>query len=56
MADKFMYISNDDRQNYSFCTIQLVVDMFRQLNESLNQSKSIKVPKVVKPKNKKMLL
>ena len=28
MADKLMYISNDDTQNYPFSRLQLVVEMF----------------------------
>ena len=39
------YISNDDTQNSHFCRLQLLV-------ESTNQN-SLKVPKVVKPTNKK---
>ncbi len=27
MADKFMYICNDDTQNYPFCRLHLVVEM-----------------------------
>ena len=27
MADKLMYIPNDDKQNYPFCILQLVVEM-----------------------------
>ena len=28
MADKMMYIQNDDTQNYSLCRSQLVVETF----------------------------
>ena len=28
MADKLMYITNDDTQNYPFCRLQLVVGTF----------------------------
>ena len=28
MADKFIYIPNDDTQNYPFCTLKLVVETF----------------------------
>ena len=49
MANKFMYISNDDTQYYPFCRLQLsgwnVLET--QLNESTNQN-TIKVPKAVK--------
>ena len=53
MAGKLMYISNDDTQNYPFCRLQLVAEMFdTQINKPTNK----KVPKVVKPTNKKTLL
>ena len=32
IADKLMYVPNDDTQNYSFCRLQLVDT---QLNESI---------------------
>ena len=51
MAGKLMYISNDDSQNYNWWLKRLDT----QLNEPINQN-SIKVPKVVKPINKKTLL
>ena len=28
MADKLLYIPNDDKQNYPFCRLQLVVETF----------------------------
>ena len=28
MGDKFMYITNDETQNYPFCILQLVLEMF----------------------------
>ena len=31
MADKFMYISNDDTQNYPFCWLKLVVETFGKI-------------------------
>ena len=46
MDDKLMHIPNDDTQNYPFCRLKLVV----QTNNNL-----VKVPKVVKPTNKKTL-
>ena len=49
MADRLMYIPNDETQNYPFCRLQLVV----ALNEPTNQN-SMKVLKVVKPTNKKI--
>ena len=55
MVDKFMYIPNDDTQNYPICRLKLVVETLdTQLNEPTNQN-TIKVPKVVKPTNKKTL-
>ena len=54
MDDKFIYIPNDDTQFYPFCRLHLVVKTF-ELNESTD-FKSIKVPKVVMPTNKEMLL
>ena len=52
MADKFMYIPNDDTHNYPFFRLQLVVEMSNtQLNETTNQN-LIKVPNVIKPKKK----
>ena len=54
MADKLMYIPNDDTQNYLFCRLKLMVikRLNTQLNESNNQN-SPKVPKFGKPTNKK---
>ena len=47
MADKLMYIPNDDRQIYTVCRSHLLVEMFgHSLNELTNQS-LIEVPKVV---------
>ena len=44
MADKLMYISNDDTQNYPFCKLRLVIDTFRHLlNQQTNQN-SMKSP------------
>ena len=51
MADKLIYIPNDDTQNYHFYRLRLVVETF---NEPTNQN-SWKIPKVVNPTNKKML-
>ena len=50
MADKFMYIPNDDKQ-----IDQLLKRLDTQFNEPTNQNK-IKVPKVVEPTYKKTLL
>ena len=37
MADKLMYIPNDYTQNYHLCRLQLVVELYTQLNEQTNQ-------------------
>ena len=38
MADKLMYIPNDDTQGYPFCRLQLEVKAFgTQINEPTNQ-------------------
>ena len=56
MTDKWMNIPNDDTQNNSFCRIKLWLERLdTQLNEPANQN-LMKVPKVVKPANKKTLL
>ncbi len=51
-----MYIPNDDTKNYPFCGLNLVVKTFEHSTSRINQSKFTKVPKVVMPTNKKMLL
>ena len=48
MDDKLMYIPNDDTQYYPFYRLQLVVEFL--------QHNSIKVPKVDKLTDKKMLI
>ena len=53
MADKSMYIPNDETHNYPFCILKFVVETFEHLTYLTNQSK---VPKVPKPTNKKSLL
>ena len=51
MAEKFMYIPNDDTQNYPFSGLKLMVETFEHL---MNQPvKTPKVPKVIMPTNKK---
>ena len=52
MADKLMYIPNDNKQNYPFCRLQLVVETFGHPGIQ----NSFKVPKVVKPTKTKSLL
>ena len=47
MADKLMYIPNDDSQNYPICKLKLVVETLNtELNKSTNQ-KSLKSPKLL---------
>ena len=53
MANKLMYVPNDDTQNYPFCRL-LVETLDTQQNEPTNQNSS-KFTKVVKPTNKKTL-
>ena len=55
MSYKLMYMPNNDAQNYPF--YQLVVKTFAHSTYWTNQSKfNIKVPKIVKPMNKKTVL
>ena len=56
MADKLIYIPNNDTQNYPFCRSKIVVETFEHSTQWMNQSKFTKVPKVVKQTNKKTLL
>ena len=56
MADKLMYIPNDDTQNYFFCRLQLDVETFGHSTYWTNQSNSIKVPEIDESTNKKTLL
>ena len=37
MADKLVYITNDDTQYYPFCTLQLVVETFEQSTKQKSQ-------------------
>ena len=57
MADKLIYIPNVDTQYYPFCRLKLEVETFvhSTSNKPIN-SNPIKVPKVVKPSNKKTLM
>ena len=57
MADKLIYIPNDDTHNYPLCRLQLVVEAW--LNTQVDEptySNSIKVPKKAKPTNRRTLL
>ena len=56
MADKLMYIHNDDTQNYPFCGLQLMVEMFGCSTEWTNQSKFNTSPQGFKPTNMKTIL
>ena len=56
IADKLIYIPNDDTQNYPFCRLKFVVETFEHSIKITNQSNFTKVPKVFKPTNKKTLL
>ena len=56
MADKLISIPNNDTQNHPLCRIKLVVETFGNSTKWTNQSKFIKVNKVVKPTNNKTLL
>ena len=47
MADKLMFIHNDDTQSFPFCRLQLVVEIFKH-----STSKLTLVPKIVKQSNK----
>ena len=56
MAVELMYSPYVDTLNYPLSTLQLMVaQLDTQLNKPTNQN-SLKVPKVIKPTNKKMLL
>ena len=47
MADKMLYIPNDDKQNAPFCRLQLIVQTFgHSINKPANQN-SIKIPKLL---------
>ena len=46
MDDKLIYIPNNDTQNYLFCRLQLMVEMFEHwTNEQTNQN-SLESPKL----------
>ncbi len=49
IADKLMYIPNNDTKNYPLCSITISGLIVWTLNLM------IKVPKVIKPTNKKLL-
>ena len=53
MADKLMYISNYDTQNYHFCRLKLEVKTFEHSTAPNNQNSQ--VPNVIKTAKKKTL-
>ena len=52
MTNKLIYIPYDDTQIYLFFGLQLVVETFG--HSKITNQNPIKVPKVVKPTNKKL--
>ena len=48
MAIKFIYISNDEKQNYYFCSFKLLVEKFEHLKIELTNQDLKEVPKVFK--------
>ena len=56
MADKLMYIPNDNTQKYLFCRLQLVVRMLGNSTLVTYQSNFNIVLKVVQTMNKKTFL
>ena len=56
MADKLMYIPNNDTRTYKFCRLKLMVETFEHLTMQKKQLKFFEVPNVVKPMNKKTIL
>ena len=55
MADKLMYIPNDDEQNYPFCTLQWLIFLDTQRNEPTNQN-TTKILKLFDQTNNKTLV
>ena len=49
MADKFMYIHNDDTQNYPFCRLKFVVETFESTNKNW-----LKSPKLLSKRIRKL--
>ena len=45
LNNTFMYIPNDDTQNYHICRLQFVVETFEHSTQRTNQSKFINSPK-----------
>ena len=45
LNNTFMYIPNDDTQNYQICRLQFVVETFEHSTQRTNQSKFINSPK-----------
>ena len=55
MDDKFIFIPRDDKQNYPFCRLRLLVKRFGSISQGTKQSKLIKVSKLFVPANKMTL-
>ena len=55
MANKLMYIPNDDTLSYPFCRYNQWLNRLDTQHNELTNRNLIKVPKVVKPTNKKAL-
>ena len=56
MADKLMYIPNNDKQNYPFWELKLVVEKFGHSTLWTKQSKFNKNSQVVRATNKQTLV
>ena len=56
MADKLIYIPNDDTRNEPFCRLQLKIFYTLNLKKQKIKTQKLKVCKVVKQSNKKKLL
>ena len=55
MADKFMHIPNDDKQNHPFFRLQLMIETFKLNFRHKPIEIQKKVLKVVLPTNKKIM-
>ena len=54
MARLIVRYNDTITQNYPFCRLKFVVETFKHSTKLTNQSNFTKVPKVIKPTNKKM--
>ena len=55
MTYKLMISTNNDTQNYPFCTLQLMVETFEHSTNELTHQNSLTVLKVINSTNKKTL-